>query len=368
MEVTDMIRIWSGAMRRKVLFAVICGLLFLGGTPAARAGDYAQPQEHDAVLKNFIFHSGEVFPELRVHYRTIGDPKGQPVLVLHGTAGTGQSMLAPWFAAELFGPGQPLDARKYYIILPDAVGVGKTTKPSDGLRAKFPAYNYDDMVLAQYRMVVEGLGLKHLRLVLGHSMGGMQAWLWGVTYPEFMDAIVPMASQPTAMSSRNWMMRRMITDAVRNDPAWKNGDYTEQPQHFRLVNVYFNLATSGGSLAYQAKAPTRAKADALLEGMLAKRTKMDANDFLYQWSSSADYDPSAKLDQIKARVLVINAADDERNPAESSLMRESLRRIPHAAYYLIPASAETYGHGTTMHAKFWKKRLAAFLDELPRPR
>ena len=192
----------------------------------------------------FRFHTGEVMPELRLHYTTVGAPSGQPVLILHGTTGSGATMLSPAFAGELFGPGQPLDASKYFIILPDAIGTGKSSKPSDGLRAKFPRYNYDDMVAAQYRLVTEGLGIRHLRLVLGNSMGGMHTWIWGVNYPEFMDALVPMASQPTEMSGRNWMMRRMLIDAIRNDPDWNNGDYTTQPRALQAANVFFGIATS----------------------------------------------------------------------------------------------------------------------------
>ena len=203
------------------------------------------------------------------------------------------SFLTPAFAGELFGEGQPLDARKYFIIMPDALGAGKSAKPSDGLRAKFPLYNYADMVAAQHRLVTEGLGIKHLRLVIGNSMGGMQTWMWGSAYPDFMDALVPMAAQPTAMSSRNWMMRRMITDAVRNDPDWNNGNYTTQPRAFRTANAFFRIATSGGTLAYQKMAPTREKADKLLNDTLAAPFNADANDFLYQWDSSRDYDAVA---------------------------------------------------------------------------
>ncbi|MEN3931530.1 alpha/beta fold hydrolase [Microvirga sp. W0021] len=333
------------------------------GSLQAMAASYPEAVEHDWIIKDFKFHTGETLPELKIHYRTIGTPEGQPVLILHGTAGSGASMLTENFAGELFGEGQPLDAKKYFIILPDAIGTGKSTKPSDGLRAKFPQYNYDDMVLAQYRLVTEKLGIKKLKIIVGHSMGGMHAWMWASSYPDSTEAIVPMASQPTEMSSRNWMMRRMIIDAVRNDPAWKNGDYTEQPQHFRMVNVYYGIATNGGSLAYQAKAPTRGKADSLLADMLSKQTKLDANDFMYQWASSKDYNPSEKLSDIKAHVLAINSADDERNPPESGLMEQALKKIPSAEYYLIPASAQTSGHGTTANAKFWKASLSGFIKK-----
>ena len=329
------------------------------------AADYPSPKEGDWVIENFKFHTGEVLPELKIHYRTIGEPTGEPVLILHGTAGSGASMLTPAFAGELFGPDQPLDARKYFIVLPDAIGTGQSSKPSDGLRAKFPQYNYGDMVRAQQLLVSKKLGIERLRVIVGHSMGGMHAWMWGATYPEAMDAIVPMASQPTEMSSRNWMMRRMIVDAVRNDPAWKGGDYTEQPQHFRIVNVYYGVATNGGSLAYQKKASTRELADKLLADMMSKQTKMDANDFMYQWDSSRDYNPAPTLGRIKAAVLAINSADDERNPPETGLMEREIKQIAKAKYYLIPASETTSGHATTATAIFWKKELADFMKTLP---
>ena len=213
------------------------------------------------------------------------------MLILHGTAGSGTNVLTPGFAGELFGPDQPLDATKYYIILPDAIGAGKSSKPSDGLRTKFPRYNYNDMVMAQYRLVFKGLGVRHVRLVMGVSMGGMHAWIWGVMYPELMDALVPMASQPTEMSSRNWMMRRMLIDAIRNDPDWNNGDYTTQPRSLRVANVFYGIATSGGTLAYQQMAPTRELADKLLDERLAAPFKADANDFLYQWDASRRLQP-----------------------------------------------------------------------------
>ena len=347
---------------RRAALAAAVSLVVL---PAV-AADYPAPQQADWIAKDFRFHTGEVMPELRLHYTTVGAPTGEPVLLLHGTAGSGTGFLTPAFAGELFGEGQPLDARKYFIILPDAIGAGKSTKPSDGLRAKFPLYNYTDMVVAQHRLVTEGLGIKHLRLVIGNSMGGMQTWMWGEMYPGLMDALVPMAAQPTAMASRNWMMRRMITDAVRNDPAWKNGDYTEQPQAFRTVNAFFGIATSGGTLAYQKLAPTREKADRLLEGRLANLTKADANDFLFQWDSSRDYDAAPGLEKIEAALLVINAADDERNPPETGVMTEALKRVKNGRLYLIPAGEDTRGHGTTGMAKFWKQQVQELLQSTPK--
>jgi homoserine O-acetyltransferase len=333
--------------------------------PAAFAADYPAPTEGEWVARDFQFHTGETMAELRLHYTTIGAPTGEPVLVLHGTAQSGAAMLSPGFAGELFGPGQPLDAAKYYIILPDAIGAGKSSKPSDGLRATFPGFDYDDMVAAQYRLVTEGLGIRHLRLVIGNSMGGMHTWLWGETYPEFMDTLVPMAAQPTAMSARNWMMRRMLIDTIRNDPLWQGGNYTVQPPSLKAANVFYGIATSGGTLAYQALAPTSADADKLVDDRLAAPFTADANDFLYQWESSRDYDAAPKLDRIEAQLLAINSADDERNPPETGVMVNALKQVKKGRLYLIPASAETRGHGTTAMAKFWKDELQALLQSAP---
>jgi homoserine O-acetyltransferase len=329
--------------------------------PSVRAADYPVPQQADWVAQDFRFHTGEVMRDLRLHYTTVGASSGEPVLMIHGTAGSGSSMLTAAFAGELFGPGQPLDARKYFIILPDTLGAGKSAKPSDGLRGKFPRYDYDDMVLAEYRLVTEGLGIHHLRLVLGNSMGGMHVWLWGVTYPGFSDALVPMASQPTAMAARNWMLRRLMIETIRQDPAYDNGNYTQQPRSLRYAAVFLGTATSGGTLAYQSLAPTTAQADALVDARLAEPFTADANDWVYQWDASRDYDPAAKLDRIDAAVLAINSADDERNPAETGVMQ----RVKNGRIYLIPASAETRGHGTTSMARFWQHQLAAFLQGVP---
>jgi len=332
---------------------------------SAVAADYPTPKEGDWVARDFRFHTGEVTPELRLHYATVGEPSGQAVLILHGTTGTGTGMLSPAFAGELFGPGQPLDASKYYIILPDIIGHGKSAKPSDGLRAKFPLYNYDDMVAAQYRLVSEGLGVRHLRLVLGFSMGGMQTWVWGVKYPDFMDALVPLASQPAEMSSRNWMMRRLITDSIRNDPEWNNGNYVTQPPSARVASVFYGIATSGGTLAYQKMAPTREAADKLLNDWLVAPFTADANDILYQWDAARDYNPARGLDRILAAVLAINSADDERDPPETGIMERELKRIKNARLYLIPASEDTNGHGTVLTAKLWKQQVRELLRSAP---
>lgn len=348
--------------RRSLL---LLATLALAGLPAL-AADYPAPREGTWVARDFRFHSGQVMPELRLHYRTIGEPTGEPVVILHGTAGSGASMLTPAFAGELFGAGQPLDATKYFIILPDALGAGKSAKPSDGMRAEFPRYNYDDMVSAQHRLLSEGLGLRRVRLILGNSMGGMHAWAWGTTHPDYMDALVPMASQPTEMSSRNWMMRRMMIDAVRNDPAWQGGNYTTQPPGLRVANAFYGIATNGGTLALQQQAPTREAADRLLQQRLEAPFTADANDFMYQWDSSRDYNPSPRLERIRAHVLAINSADDERNPPETGLMEAALKRMPNARLLLIPASADTRGHGTTGMAKFYARELAAFLEGVPK--
>lgn len=347
-------------------FSLTAGGLLLALASLPAQADYPAPNEADWVARDFRFHTGEVFPELRLHYRTVGAPLGEPVLILHGTGGSGASMLTKDFAGELFGPGQPLDAARYFIILPDAIGTGKSTRPSEGLRARFPHYNYDDMVLAQHRLVTEGLGIKHLRLVLGNSMGGMQTWLWGEKYPDFMDALVPMASQPVQMLGRNWMMRRLLTQAIRRDPDWNGGNYTQQPHGIQLALVEFGIATSGGTQAYYKDAPTREKADEIVMRRLAQPFRGDANDLLYQWESSDDYNPAPGLEHIGAMLVAINSADDERNPPELGILEREIKRVKNGRTVLIPASGETRGHGTTGMAKFYKQDLADLLQSAPR--
>jgi homoserine O-acetyltransferase len=351
-------------MMIRALGASVIGALLLMGA-AARAADYPPPRDGEWIAKEFKFHTGEVMPELHLHYTTIGAPSGQPVLLLHGTGGSAKSLLTAPFAGALFGPGQPLDANKYFIILPDAVGHGRSSKPSDGLRMKFPQYDYADMIEAQYRLLNEGLGIRHLRLVMGNSMGGMETWLWGEMHPDFMDALVPMAAQPTAMAARNWMLRRLMIETIRNDPEWHDGNYATEPHSARLAAVFFGVATSGGTLAYQKEAPTRATADKLVDERLAAPFSADANDFIYQWGSSADYDPSANLDKIGAAVLAINSADDERNPPETGVTDNALQRLKNGRLYLIPKSDETRGHGTTGMARFYTQQLREFLDSAP---
>jgi homoserine O-acetyltransferase len=332
----------------------------------AQAQTCPVPKEGTWIAKEFKFHTGETLPDLKLHYRTLGEPTGIPVLILHGTAGSGASMFSPAFAGELFCEGQALDAKKYFIILPDAIGAGKSTKPSDGLKAKSPKYNYADMVDGQYRLVTEGLGVKHLRLVLGNSMGGMHTWLWGVKYPDAMDALVPMASQPTEMAGRNWMMRRLITDLIRNDPEWKGGDYDKQPSSARIAGVFYGIGTNGGNQGLYKIAGSREAADKLLDTRLAAPFTADANNYLYQWDSSRDYNASPGLEKINAALLAINSADDERNPPELGIMERELKRIKNAKLLLIPGSADTFGHGTTANAKFWKQDLQKLLDTAPK--
>ena len=343
--------------------AAIFGLVMI--SLAANAADYPAPKEGAWIARDFRFHTGEVLPEVRLHYRTIGKPEGIPVVVLHGTGSSGLSMLTPAFAGELFGPGQPLDAEKYFIILPDALGHGNSTKPSDGLKTKFPQYNYADMVDAQYRLVAEGLGIKHVRMIIGNSMGGMNVWLWGEKYPGYMDVLVPMASQPTAMASRNWILRRIMLESIRHDPEYANGNYTTQPHSVKLASAFFAFATSGGTLNYQKQAPTQAQADKLVETRLAAPMTSDANDFLWQWGSSGDYDASPDLEKIEARLLLINAADDERNPPETGITESAMKRVKNGKLLLIPASEQTSGHATTGSAKFFKQALQELLDSAP---
>jgi len=341
------------------------GMILLSSATVALAADYPAPREADWVVRDFRFHTSEVLPELRLHYTTIGEPSGQPVLILHGTNGSAKSMLSPAYAGQLFGPGQPLDATKYFVILPDAIGHGKSSKPSDGLRMKFPKYDYGDQIEATYRLLTETLSVRHLRLVTGQSMGGMETWLWGEKYPGFMDALVPMASQPTPMASRNWMLRRLLIDMIETDPQWHGGNYTTEPPSLRVISVFFSTATVGGTIAYQTMAPTREKADQIVAARLAAPFNADANDVIYEYESSSDYDPSPNLERITAAVLAINSADDERNPPETGITVRAMKRVKNGRLYLIPASEQTRGHATTGMAKFYVHELREFLAGLP---
>ena len=349
----------------KAFVCMVSGVVLSVAALAGVAADFPAPKEGTAALRDFRFHTGDVLPELRVHYTTVGAATGEPVLLLHGTAGSGASLLTPTFGGELFGPGQPLDATRYYIILPDAIGHGKSSKPSDGLRMKFPKYDYEDMVEADYRLLTEHLGIRHLRLVLGNSMGGMETWILAGKHPEFTDVAVPMASLPGPMSSRNWMLRRLIIDSIRNDPEWMDGNYTRQPRSAQFASVFFGIATSGGNQGLYKAAPTQGKADQLLDQRLAAPFSADANDVLYQWDSSRDYDPSPLLERIQAVVLAINSADDERNPPELGVLDREIKRVKKGRVLLIPASPDTAGHGTTGQARFWKKELADLLQVSP---
>jgi homoserine O-acetyltransferase len=347
-------------------YRAISVLIFSFFCVPVSAADYPAPKQGEWVARDFKFHTGETMAQLRLHYTTVGEPGGIPIVVLHGSGGSAERMLTPAFAGQLFGPGQPFDATKYYIVIPDALGHGASAKPSDGLKTRFPHYDYADMVDAQYRLVSEGLGLRHVRLIIGNSMGGMNVWLWGERYPDYMDALVPMAAQPTAMASRNWMLRRMMLETIRNDPDYNNGNYTAQPRVVKIASTFFGIATAGGTLNYQRLAPTREKADQLVDTRLAAPITADANDFLWQWGSSADYDPAPGLEKIQAAVLAINSADDERNPPETGITTDAMKRVKNGQLYLIPASDQTSGHLTTGNAKFYKQQLEELLRTAPR--
>ena len=334
--------------------ASLCALLFAAQLQAA---SYPAPVESDWTIHDVHFQSGETLADLRLHYTTIGAPTGQPVVILHGSNGSGSGFLNANFAGELFGPGQPLDASTHFIILPDSIGAGKSSKPSDGLRGKFPHYTYDDQVRAQYRLVTEHLGIQHVTVVVGNSMGGMHAWMWGVLFPDAMDVVVPLASMPVEVAGRNWMMRRMLIDTIRNDPEWNHGNYTSQPRSFLQARVYFGLATSGGTEAIYRAASTRGQADAYIDKLLSARVNADANDVLYTYEASRGYNPEPDLEKIRARVLAINSADDERNPPQLGIMERDIKRVKNGRYILIPAGPQTRGHATTGSAKLWKRYL-----------
>ncbi len=330
----------------------------------------AAPQavEGDFVIRNFQFTSGETLPELRMHYRTFGTPRKDAqgivrnaVLIMHGTGGTGGQFVGRGFAGELFGPGQPLDASKFFIILPDDIGHGKTSKPSDGLHAKFPRYGYLDMIESEHRLVTEGLGVNHLRLVMGTSMGGMHTWLWGERYPDMMDALMPLASLPTQIAGRNRAWRRVVIDAIRNDPEWKNGEYTTQPQSLRTAAEMLWLVGSNPILRQKA-APTLAALDQSLDRYVANYMRTgDANDILFAIESSRDYDPGPDLEKIKAPLLAINSADDLVNPPELGILEREIGRVPNGKAIVIPLSDRTTGHGTHTQAAVWKEYLIDLL-------
>jgi len=339
-----------------------------GWRPEMAAGQ--NQQEGNFVLKDYVFASGETLPELKLHYTTLGMPHrnaggeiDNAVLLLHGTSGTGKNWLLPSLADELFGAGQPLDASRYFIVMPDGIGRGGSSKPSDGLRAKFPHYRYRDIVASQHRLLTEHLGIRHLRLVLGSSMGGMHCWMWGGMYPGFMDALVPIASQPVEISGRNWISRRIAIEAIRNDPGWNEGNYTAKPVHYIRTAPFASLMTEN-VVRLQEMGSTREAADALYRQWVANVAKGDANDQLYATEAVMDYDPAPLLGKITAKLLAINFADDAVNPPELGVVEPAIRQIPGARFVLVPVSAETHGHFTHMQAAIWKPHLAAFLKEL----
>ena len=336
----------------------------------ALAADYPPAVEADYTIHNFKVTSSETLPELRIHYRTLGkidkDAQGRTrnaVLIMHGTTGSGAQFIRPEFAGELFGKDQPLDATKFFIVLPDGIGHGKSSKPGDGMHAKFPRYGYIDMVDAQYRLLTEGLGVNHARLVMGTSMGGMHTWLWGESHPEFMDALMPLASLPTQISGRNRAWRRMIIDAIRNDPAWNGGEYKTQPPSLRTAAEMLWFMSSDPILR-QKEAPTLAKTDEVLDKFVDQIVKTDdANDVLYALEASRDYDPGPNLEKIRAPLLAINFADDLINPPELGILEREIKRVPHGRAIVIPFSERTRGHGSHTLATLWKDELVKLLKE-----
>jgi homoserine O-acetyltransferase/O-succinyltransferase len=348
-----------------------CLLLAVAGIGAVQADTTWPTREGDFVLRDVRFQSGETLAALRLHYTTLGAPirdamgrVTNAVLILHGTGGDGHQFLRPQFADELFGPGQLLDVAKYFLILPDGIGHGKSSKPSDGAHANFPAYGYADMVAAQFALVTQGLGVDHLRLVLGTSMGCMHSFVWGETYPDFMDALMPLACLPVQIAGRNRLWRRMLVDAIREDPAWMGGDYKDEPLAALRTAADLLLIAGSAPLYQQAALPTRDAADQrVAEYTKASLATLDANDLLYQVSASRDYDPSSRLEQIRAPVMWINSADDFINPPELGIAEAQVRRLRHGRFVLIAASAQTRGHGTHTWAAVWKSHLARLLEE-----
>lgn len=355
-------------MRCHLLLGVVLALTLLNMPVRAQTG--LTPAQGDAVLRDFRFESGEVLPELRLHYRTLGTPRRDAagvvrnaVLILHGTGGSGAGFLSEQFAGVLFKPGQLLDAARYFIILPDGIGHGQSSKPSDGLHARFPRYNYNDMVTAQYRLLTEGIGVNHLRLVMGTSMGGMQSWVWGEKYPDFMDALMPLASLPVQIAGRNRMMRRMVIDSIKNDPGWNKGEYKSQPRGLTAA-IYTLLFMTSSPLQWQKQAPTRDAADRLFDDLVSRQlARADANDMLYAFDASRDYDPAPKLESIRAPLVAINSADDQVNPPELGILEREIKRVKRGRCVLLPISDRTRGHGTHSLPEIWKQHLAQLLEE-----
>jgi homoserine O-acetyltransferase len=364
-------RSWESVrFRALAVWVVIAGLL---GCSALFAASYPSPQTNACVLKDFTFRSGETLPEVRMHYLTLGSPRRDrsgvvrnAILLLHGTTGSSSQFLRPEFANELFGRGQPLDATRYYIVIPDNIGHGRSSKPSDGLRARFPRYGYHDMIEAQRRLLVEGLKVDHLRLLIGTSMGGMHAWLWGQEHPQFMDGLIPLASLPVQVSGRNRVWRKIIIDSIRNAPDWQEGNYEVQPRSLSTAVQMLYFMGSNPVLRWQ-EAPTLAQTDAVLSGYVTTNTaRMDANDVLYAVEASHDYDPEPGLAKIRAPLLAINFADDLINPPELGILESQIRRVPRGRAILVPYSKVTRGHGTHTTATVWKKPLQRFLRQTER--
>ena len=353
-------------MRRHFVFSCLVLEFVACATPALAQG--AAPREGDFVVHDYRFASGETLPELRLHYLTLGSPardaKGEisnAVLILHGTGGSGRQFLAPQFAGVLYGPGAPLDTTRFYLILPDGIGHGRSSKPSDGLHSRFPRYGYADMVEAQRRLVTERLGVRHLRLVMGTSMGGMHTWMWGAMWPGMMDALMPLACQPVAIGGRNRLWRDMAMDAIRSDPEWKGGEYSAPPRAGLRTAIDLLLIAGSAPIHMQNSLATRDTVDRYLQNQLASRlATTDANDLLYQLDASRDYDPSAVLSRITAPVMFVNSADDFINPPELGIAEREIREVKRGRFVLIPASAETRGHGTHTWAALWKR----YLEEL----
>jgi homoserine O-acetyltransferase len=341
---------------------------------AAGAWEGPPPAEGDFVVRDFAFDTGERLPELRLHYRTLGrvhrgaDGRvDNAVLVLHGTGGSGRGFLSDNFAGVLFGPDQLLDQARYFLILPDGIGHGGSSKPSDGLHARFPRYGYRDMVRAQHLLVTEGLKVDHLRLVMGTSMGGMHTWLWGETYPGFTDALLPLASLPAQIAGRNRMMRRMVIDSIRGDPEWNGGEYQSQPRGLTAA-MYTLLFMTSSPLQWQKAAPTRDDADRFFDEQVHSRlATADANDVLYQFDASRDYDPGPALETIVAPLVAINSADDQVNPPELGILEREIQRVRRGRAVLLPISDQTRGHGTHSWPVLWQEHLAALLRDSEPP-
>ena len=338
---------------------------------AEDVGPLPQRQEGTFVAHEFKFQSGEILLELKLGYTTLATPQRDSsgnitnaVLLLHGTSHTGANWLAPSLAEALFREGQPLDAGKYYLILADSIGLGRSAKPSDGLKTKFPHYGYRDMVDAQYRLVTVGLGVQHLRLVLGYSMGGMHTWVWAERYPDMMDGAVALTSQPVEISGRNLLVRRLITEAIRNDPDWNGGNYTTPPTRFASVVPVLTIMVDSVT-HLQEVAPTRQKANAFYEQIVQGAKRLDANDYLYRWEASADYNPQPDLEKIKARFLAINFADDLLNPPELKVVEREMPRVKHGSHVLIPAGEKSLGHYNQSQGALWGPYVAEFLTQLP---